>query len=129
MSSGLINQSEMALVGSPRLGWKKLSHANIVFHGNYSEVFLMTFPAFIFGSLLALLFGGIFHLWKGGGFGRVLLYLLLSFLGFWAGHFVFEIFEWRFLRLGPINLGSAIIGMLVFLLGGYWLSLLKVESP
>jgi hypothetical protein len=88
----------------------------------------MTFPAFLFGSLIALLFGGIFHLWKGGGFGRVLLYLLLSFLGFWVGHFLLEILGWSFLRAGPLNFGSAIIGMVTFLLVGYWLSLVKTEK-
>jgi hypothetical protein len=78
--------------------------------------------------LLAFLFGGIFHLWKGGGLGRVILYLLLSFVGFWAGHFVFEILGWSFLRAGPINMGASILGMLIFLLVGYWLSLVKNEK-
>jgi|WetSurMetagenome_2_1015567.scaffolds.fasta_scaffold166611_2 hypothetical protein len=88
----------------------------------------MTFPAFLFGSLIALLFGAFFHLWKGGGFGKVILYLILSLFGFWVGHFVFELLGWNFLRAGPINIGSAIIGMLIFLLAGYWLSLVKVEN-
>jgi hypothetical protein len=53
---------------------------------------------------------------------------LLSWLGFWLGHFVGELTGVRFLPLGPINFGPAIIGTVVVLFLGFWLSMFKQET-
>ncbi len=88
----------------------------------------MTLPSFLFGMLIATLLGAIFHFWRRGGLGRLLLYLLLSWIGFWAGHFFASRLGWTFDSLGPLHLGSAALGALVFLFLGYWLSLVEVEK-
>ena len=87
----------------------------------------MTFPAFIFGFLFATLFGALFHLWKNGGIGHLALYLSLSWVGFVAGHLLAERMEWHFLDVGVLHLGFGILGSVVFLFVGYWLSMLQAE--
>lgn len=83
----------------------------------------MTLPSLFIGFLIASLIGSLFHLWRGGGPGRLLLYLLLAWIGFWSGHIVGAVKNWNFLSLGPLRLGMAAVGSLVALSFGYWLSL------
>ncbi len=83
----------------------------------------MTIPALLFGLLLASLYGTLFHLWRGGSGGRILLYVLLSWVGFWLGHFIGDLLDWGFGSLGALHLGTATLGSALLLLVGYWLSL------
>lgn len=87
----------------------------------------MTLPALLFGFLVATLMGAAFHLWKNGGFWRLILYLLLAWIGFWTGHIAANILGWRFLSVGPLRFGMAVLGALLFLGVGHWLSLVKNE--
>ena len=86
----------------------------------------MTLPAFILGVLLSTLYGMAFHLWKGGGLGRLILYLILGWAGFWLGHFLASSQNWSFDSLGALHFGAATIGAILFLLVGHWLSLVEV---
>lgn len=87
----------------------------------------MSLPSILIGALISTLYGAAFHLWRGGGLGRLLLYLVLGWIGFWAGHFLADRFGWTFASLGPLHLGMATLAA-IFLLGiGYWLSLVEVE--
>lgn len=88
----------------------------------------MTIPALLIGMLIATLTGAAFHLWRGGGFGRLVLYLVLGWIGFWAGHLIGQRLGWTFGSLGPLRLGMAILTSLVFLLVGHWLSLVEVNK-
>lgn len=88
----------------------------------------MTLPAFLFGFLISSLLGSLFHLWRGGSLGRLLLYLVLAWAGFWAGHFLAEMSKWTFGSVGPLHMFFAIIGCLFFLLIGYWLSLIQIQT-
>lgn len=87
----------------------------------------MTLPALIIGILISTLYGAAFHLWRGGGLGRLILYLLLSWTGFWIGQFLGNYFGWSFGSFGPLNLGTATFFSLLFLATGYWLSLVQVQ--
>jgi hypothetical protein len=87
----------------------------------------MTYPSILFGLLISSLYGASFHLWRGGGFGRLLLYLVLGWAGFWAGHALASYLDWTFYKLGPLHLGTASITSFVFLLAGHWLSKIEVE--
>jgi uncharacterized membrane protein YeaQ/YmgE (transglycosylase-associated protein family) len=87
----------------------------------------MTLPSFLFGMLISTFYGTVFHFWKRGGLGRWLLFLILSWVGFWAGHFLAGRMGWTFDSLGPLHLGTATLGSLLFLFIGYWLSLVEVE--
>ena len=88
----------------------------------------MTVPALIYGSLIAILLGSAFHLWKGGNLGRIILYALFSLIGFWAGHFVGNWLDISFWEAGPIRMGSAVVGSIVVLLMVHWLSQISVNE-
>ncbi|MCI0518930.1 MAG: hypothetical protein L0Z70_01575 [Chloroflexi bacterium] len=87
----------------------------------------MTFPAFLLGLVISTLYGVVFHFWRGGGLGRLILYILLGWAGFWAGHFAAAYFGWSFASLGVLQLGPATLFSAIFLGVGYWLSLVEVE--
>jgi len=87
----------------------------------------MTIPAFVFGVIISSLYGAAFHLWRDGGIGRLILYLFLSWLGFWVGHFLADRLGWTFGSVGPLHIGLATISSLLFLFIGYWLSKVEVQ--
>jgi hypothetical protein len=86
----------------------------------------MTFPILLFGLLVALLYGALYHLVRGGGFWRLLLYFCLSISGFIAGHLIGIWRGWTFLPLGALNLGLSSLGSLILLMFGDWLS--RIEA-
>jgi uncharacterized membrane protein YeaQ/YmgE (transglycosylase-associated protein family) len=88
----------------------------------------MTLPAFLFGFCIATLLGSIFHLLRDGGLGRLLLDLILSWVGFTSGHFLANKLGWAIVDVGPLHLGMAILGSIVFLVIGHWLSQMQVEK-
>ena len=81
----------------------------------------MTTPGYLLGSIIALLAGSLFHLWRGGHIGRLILFLGLSLAGFWAGHFIGTKLNFSLGQIGPLNIGTAIAGSLGFLVVGNWL--------
>jgi hypothetical protein len=87
----------------------------------------MTLPALLFALLLALFYGALYHLIRGGGFWRIFLYFSLSILGFVAGHLIGVWRGWVFLPLGALNFGLSSLGSLLFLVLGDWLS--RIEVP
>jgi hypothetical protein len=86
----------------------------------------MTIPAILFGVVLSSIYGAAFHFWKDGSVKKLLLFILLSWLGFWAGHFLGAALKMNFASVGQINTGMATIGSLVFLFVGEWLSRVEV---
>jgi hypothetical protein len=88
----------------------------------------MTLPALLLGVLISTLMGATFHLWKGGGLGRLILYLILAWVGFWAGHILAGSLKWTFASVGPLHLGMAVLVAAVILGAGYWLSLVSKEE-
>jgi hypothetical protein len=89
----------------------------------------MTLPGIVLGVVLSSLYGSAFHLWRGGNFGRLILYILISWVGFWAGHFLAGAMDWTFASVGALHVGLATIGSLLFLVVGHWLSLVQIERP
>jgi len=88
----------------------------------------MTVPALLFGILVSTLMGAALHLLAGGSLWRLGAFILVAWVGFWAGHVLGGNLGWTFLGVGPLNLGAALLGGLVALLIGYWLSLVQVEK-
>ena len=82
----------------------------------------MTIASFFFGLVVATFIGLGFHLWKGGGFFIILLDIVLSWVGFYAGHFLSKEMGWEMWIVGPIHIGPAIAGSILFLLLGNWLT-------
>ncbi len=79
---------------------------------------MLTLPALVFGSLLAVLYGSLFHFWKGGGLLRLLADLLLAFVGFWLGHGLANLQHWQWDLVGALHFGAATAGSLLFLAAG-----------
>ena len=81
----------------------------------------MTLPTLIFGGLVATLYGAIFHLIRGGGLGKLILYILLSWAGFFLGQFIAVRTGLEFINIGALNLGIATITSILFMIIGYWI--------
>jgi uncharacterized membrane protein YeaQ/YmgE (transglycosylase-associated protein family) len=88
----------------------------------------MPIPTLFLGLILSTLYGALFHLWRGGNAGRLLLYLILSWIGFWLGQLIGNYLKISFDTLGQLHLVIATLGSLIFLAIGYWLSLVQVEK-
>lgn len=88
----------------------------------------MTLPSLLFALLIAMLLGSLYHLIRGGGFWRFMLYLGLSILGFAAGHLVGSWQGWMFFPLGSLNLGVSSLGSLIILVIGDWLSRIEPKE-
>lgn len=82
----------------------------------------MTFPALMFGFVMASLYGTLYHLIRGGIPWRLLLYLFLSWMGFAAGHLLGGWLGLRLPQIGPLHAVAGTIGSLLFLGLGDWLS-------
>ncbi len=76
----------------------------------------------IFGLVIATLIGALFHLWKDGGFWRLLLYIFTSIVGFFAGHWLAGGFNLNLLNVGGLRLLGAIAGSILTLFLINWLS-------
>ncbi len=82
----------------------------------------MNLPTFLLGLLISTLYGALFHLIRGGNFSRLLLYLVLSWIGFWSGQLIANQLNLTFLSIGSLHLGLATLGSLLLLLLGSWLT-------
>ena len=70
----------------------------------------------VLGFILATIYGAGFHLIIGGRPGKIILYLVASWIGFTLGHFVGDFFGIEALKLGAVHLLPASVGA--------WLALL-----
>ena len=82
----------------------------------------MTLPTVLFALLIALFYGAVYHLIRGGGFWRIILYFGLSVFGFLVGHLIGLWRGWTFIPLGSLNFGLSSLGSLMVLILGDWLS-------
>ena len=76
----------------------------------------MTIHSILLGITLATFMGAAFHLLRGGSIHRLGLHLLASNLAFFIGHLLSELIQWRFIRIGAINLFPAILAALIALI-------------
>ena len=88
----------------------------------------MTVPALLFALLVALLYGALYHFVRGGGFGRLLLFFILSMIGFALGHLVGLWRGWVWIPVGSINLGLSSMGSLLILVFGDWLTRMEMRE-
>jgi hypothetical protein len=88
----------------------------------------MTVATYVLGFVLSSLLGFFFHLWKDGGVGKLILYVLLSWAGFWGAQILGIAMEWSFLNVGSLLVGLDLAGAFMFLMIGHWLSLVKTEE-
>ena len=86
----------------------------------------MTFPAIVFSFFIATMLGSLLHIWRGGSLFRLVLYLVLSWIGFFGGHLLADLLKFNFIEVGTIHLGMGLVGSLALLALGYWLSLVDL---
>jgi len=87
----------------------------------------MTIPSFIFSFLVASFWGAAFHFWKGGSGGRLLLNLILSWIGFFLGNWIGRSWEISFLMIGPFSGGFGSLGSLILLFFSNWIIQLDAQ--
>ena len=88
----------------------------------------MTIPSIIIAFLIASLYGALYHLIRGGGPGRLFLYLLCSWAGFAFGHMVGIWQGWLLIPLGQLNLGMSTLGSVLLLVVGEWISSVRRDD-
>jgi hypothetical protein len=88
----------------------------------------MTFPAIVFSFFVATLLASLVHLWRGGGLLKLVWYLIVSWAGFFGGHWLAESLSIKFVDVGTIHLGMGLLGSIIFLAIGYWLAQIKLED-
>jgi uncharacterized membrane protein YeaQ/YmgE (transglycosylase-associated protein family) len=88
----------------------------------------MSIPTLLLGLILSTLYGALFHLWRGGNAGRLLLYILLAWIGFWVGQFIGNSLNLTFDTLGQLHIVASTLCSFILLFVGYWLSLVQVEK-
>lgn len=89
----------------------------------------MTIPSVLFALVIASLYGVFYHLIRGGGLGRLLLFLILGWAGFALGHIVGVWRDWSFISVGDLNLGLSTLGSLVMLVIGDLASRGRANGP
>jgi hypothetical protein len=87
----------------------------------------MNLPIFLLGFVLSTLYAALYHFWKGTNLKSLVLFLILSWVGFWVGHFVGGWLKYTFWAIGLLNTGTATIGSAFFLFVGEWLSLVNIQ--
>ncbi len=88
----------------------------------------MNITSTLFGWIVAILLGALFHLWRDGGFWKLVAYLFFSCLGFWLGNLAFSAMDVNFLQVGHVNLGGGILGSIILLFLGHWVTLINLPS-
>ncbi len=88
----------------------------------------MPIPTIIFGVLLSTLYGGLYHLIRGGKIRKLLLCLVLAWAGFWLGDTLGWLLGWTFGQIGIMNAGLGTIGAFLFLGLGDLVSLIVTRN-
>ncbi len=88
----------------------------------------MTFPTLLFALLIALLCGVLYHIFRNGSGWRLLYYLGFSVLGFIVGQAVHNWKGWNLFLFGALDIGLGVIGSVIFLMLGEWLSRIEVKK-
>ncbi len=78
-------------------------------------------PGLAISALLATAYGAVFHLWRGGGYGRLLQYLMAAWGGFALGQAISWLGGWEFAMLGQVHVLEGTAGSLALMLIVHWL--------
>ncbi len=81
----------------------------------------MTFPAFLFGSLIAILIASLFHLIAGGNLSKYITYLFFAWFGFWMGYYISNRIAFSIWSVGIFDLGINIACSLTILGLIFWI--------
>lgn len=76
---------------------------------------MITVPVLLFGFVIALLIGAIYHAIRGGDGWQLVLYLFLSMAGFAAGQWTSMARNWFLFTFGALDIGVGVLGSVLFL--------------
>ena len=82
----------------------------------------MTIQAILFILLVSAFYGCLFHVITGGNVFTILINILISTAGFFAGQFVGSVIGREILRFGVIYFGWGTVVSILFLAIGYMIS-------
>ena len=88
----------------------------------------MILPTIVFGILLALACGAIYHFIRGGSTKKLVLFLVLSLAGFWLGDTLAWSLNLSFLQIGLLNAGMGVVFSFVVMIVGDILSHVRLTS-
>lgn len=71
---------------------------------------MLTLPNLLFGSILAVACGALWHLLWGGPLKILVLYLVMSLVGFWLGQIIAQANSWLLYPIGGLLWLPAILG-------------------
>ncbi|NMC46485.1 MAG: hypothetical protein GYA52_06585 [Chloroflexi bacterium] len=89
----------------------------------------MTLPAFLFGSLISIFIGSLFHLIAGGNFRKFVLFIFFAWFGFWLGYYLSNRIAFNIWQLGLFDMGFCVLGSILTLLFIYWIDKGSQEAP
>lgn len=76
----------------------------------------------ILGFLLATIIATAFHFWKGKNLSSIILYVVLSYIGFIGGHVFASFLYVTFDLIGALHVFFGSIGSIIAILLGHWLN-------
>ena len=88
----------------------------------------MPLATILFGIVLSTLYGSVFHFMRGGSGRKLLLDLLLAWVGFWGGALAGDYFGWTFWQIGVLNAGMGTATSLALLLLGDLVSRIRLPG-
>ena len=72
-------------------------------------------PALLLSIFIAVGLGLVYHLWRGGGFFRLLVSIVAAWVGMALGHLIGVFFNWRLMLIGELHVVEGLIGALLVL--------------
>ena len=79
-------------------------------------------PGLALSVLLATAIGAVFHLWRGGGYGMLVRYLLAAWGGFALGQLAGWLGGWEWAMVGQVHLLEGTLGSGLVLVIVHWLT-------
>ena len=79
-------------------------------------------PGLALSALLATAYGAAFHLWRGGGYGMLVRYLLAAWGGFALGQLAGWLGGWELAMVGQVHVLEGTLGSGLVLMIVHWLT-------
>jgi len=79
-------------------------------------------PGLALSVLLATAIGATFHLWRGGGYGMLVRYLLAAWGGFALGQLAGWLGGWELAMVGQVHMLEGTLGSGLVLMIVHWLT-------
>jgi hypothetical protein len=79
-------------------------------------------PGLALSVLLATAYGAAFHLWRGGGYGMLVRYLLAAWGGFALGQLAGWLGGWELAMVGQVHVLEGTLGSGLVLVIVHWLT-------